>query len=373
MHMGKKVIAFLLSILLIFLILGYIRDEKGRRVTPEQKKEFEKLPYYKNGKFFNPYKPIEGYKNTSPKEENVETLNLFKMLWKLRKIKKVKINKVELSIKDFEQEPDDFSVRWLGHAMVLLEVSNKRILIDPVFGSPSPIPFIVKRNTKAPLKRKYLKNIDYILITHNHYDHLERKTIQKFRKTSKFIVPLGVGVVLEGWGVDKNRITELGWGDQVIIDDNLKITAEPAIHMSNRWINDFNETLWNSYVIQTNKSNIFCAGDGTYGEHIDMIAQKYKNFDIAMVESDAWNASWKYMHMFTRESIEVIKKLNAKYLLPVHWGIFDLGMHDFDLSIHMLEDEAKNAGLYDKLLLPAMGEKVLFDKDNNAKYTIKSL
>ena len=368
----KKVIAFLSFVFLIFLFFSYIRSEKGRRVTPEQKKEFEKLPYYKNGKFFNIYKTIDGYKNTSELEENVETLNLFKMIWKLRKIKKVKINKVQLTKNDFQSKPDDFSVRWLGHAMVIVEISNKRIIIDPVFGSPSPIPYIVKRNTKAPLKRKDLVNIDYVLITHNHYDHLERKTMQKL-KNSKFIVPLGVGIALEGWGVSKENIVELGWGDEFVVDNKLKITAEPSIHMSNRWINDFNETLWNSYVIQNDKNTIFCAGDGTYGTHIDMIAKKYGKFDLAMIESDAWNASWKYMHMFTRESIEVIKKLQASYLLPVHWGIFDLGMHSFDLSIHMLENEAKNAGLYDKLLLPALGEKVMFDKDKKASFKIKSL
>ena len=362
---------FILSIF-TFIFLLNIKHEIGKNPSKQQQKEFEKLPYYTNGKFFNIYQPINGFKNINENEDNYKKMSFPEMVKNLFTIEKVKINSVQLNKESFSKNINNFNFYWLGHASVLLEIDNKRILIDPVFGNASPVKFIVKRNIKSPVDINNLPQIDYIIISHNHYDHLERTTIQKL-KNSKFIVPLGVGESLRYWGVKNENIIEVGWGDKIKISQQLNITAEPAMHFSGRWLKDGNNTLWNSYVITQNDKKIFYAGDTAYGEHIDMIANKYKKFNLVLMEIDAWNVRWPYLHSFTRESIEVIKKLKTDYFLPVHWGVFGLGMHKLDTSIKMLKNEIKKAKLEDKLLLPAIGEKVVFDNNNKAKYKLKSI
>ena len=228
-----------------------------------------------------------------------------------------------------------------------------------------PIPFLSLKWQNTSIKRKELPKIDFVLITHNHYDHLERKTIQYLNKKNVlFIVPLGLSDTLEWWGIHKDKIIELGWGEKYQNSD-IVFNAEPAIHFSGRWIFDQNKTLWNSYVIQSiNEKNdkidkqIFCAGDGGYGEHIEYIANKYHNFDISLIEIDAWNEKWPYIHMFPKEVIQATKQLNSKYILPVHYGIFPLGMHNYDTSIKMIIDYAKKEKIIEKLLTPTIGEKI---------------
>ena len=291
---GKMKIHLLFVLFIIFsfaiLIFLYVNVERGVMPSEAELLKFNSLHYFKNGRFFNYYKTIDGFKNSN-EEENSQNPSMFNIFLGLIKPAKQKVNKVFLDKSSFSKIPDEFSLYWLGHAMVILEIQHKRILIDPVFGNASPFPFVVGRYTSAPVKINDLPKIDYVLITHNHYDHLERKTIQKLNKDEDlhFIIPLGVGSTLKKWGVGDKNIIELGWGDDLKLSNDLKITAEPAIHFSGRWLNDQGKTLWNSYVIQSGEINIFCAGDGTYGEQIDLIAEKYKHFNLVMIESDAWN------------------------------------------------------------------------------------
>ena len=180
--------------------------------------------YFHNGRFFNYYKPIDGFKNLNESEE-VKNQSMFIIMKNLLFPKKVQMKKVNLTKNSFAKKPDDFAFYWFGHSTVLLELSGKRMIIDPVFGNASMIPFTVNRRTSAPVKVKDLPKIDYVLITHNHYDHLERKTIQQLnRRDSIFIVPLGLYETLIGWGVKGKHIIELGWEDFYKIDDKLKIS-----------------------------------------------------------------------------------------------------------------------------------------------------
>ena len=263
-HMTAISIIFTFIILALWLGL-YVKRETGRQPTAEQLERFENLAYFNNGRFFNYYKPIDGFKNSNELEATKDQ-SMFVIMKNLLFPNKVKMQKVNLTKNSFSIKPDDFAFYWFGHSTVLLELSGKRIIIDPVFGNASMIPFTVNRRTSAPVKVKDLPKIDYVLITHNHYDHLERKTIQQLnRRDSIFIVPLGIHETLIGWGVKPGNITELGWEDDVKLDDKIKITAEPAIHFSGRWLTHQGTSLWNSYVIQNDMDNIFCAGNGTYG------------------------------------------------------------------------------------------------------------
>ena len=365
----KKVVLFVSSLsFVVCLSMGLLFREFGRTPSKAEVKQFEKLPYFKDGRFFNPYKSIEEFKIPSKDEDNSVNWTykqLFEVFFNSSKYKpKHKVEVINLTRDSFGKVPDYWaSLYWLGHATVIMELNQKRIIVDPVFGNTAPVPFIIKRMVKPPIRRSQLPHMDYVVITHNHMDHLERKTIRKLRY-AHFIVPLGVGAALRGWGVRKDHITELGWGDKFVAD-GIIFNAEPAMHFSQRSLWDFNKTLWNSYVLQSiynhNKYNskIFIAGDGGFGTHIDEIARKYGKFDLVAIEIDAWNVRWPYVHMFPREVIEVAKRLQTKYILPVHYGTYPLGAHKYDISMNMLLDEVKRHKMEGKLLTPKMGEKVV--------------
>ena len=343
--------------ILLFCILSIILfsiNESGKSPSKKDLLKYNNLSYFYDGKFHNIYKSIYGFKKLERfgiVEKEYNNSNNFQ-------------NKNKLTIKPiFNDVPDYFSIYWLGHSNIIFELSNKRIIVDPVFGNGLPVPFLSFRWVKSPIKRDELPKIDYVLITHNHYDHLERKTIKFLKnKVSKFIVPLGVDVILKSWGVKSDKIVALGWGDKIKLN-NIVVNAEPAIHFSGRFLLDGNKTLWNSYVLQILESEkikkqIFCAGDSGYGEHIDYIAKKYKSsFDLMAIEIDAWNWKWPYIHMFPQEVIEVAKKLNTKYILPVHYGVFPLGMHKRYTSLNIVTELAKKEKIIEKLLIPEIGEK----------------
>ena len=202
--------------------------------------------------------------------------------------------------------------------------------------------------------------MDYIVITHNHYDHLERKTIINFKK-GYFIVPLRLRSTLEYWGVDKERITELGWGDKFEKND-IKIIAEEANHFSERYLFDSNKTLFNAYIISSGNRNIFWSGDTGYTEHFKEIYNKYNiNFDLIALECDAYNTGWENSHLFPHQVIQATKDLNGKNLFPIHWGVFDLAFHPWHESIDIIINEAKLNNI--KVFTPMLGEKIYTEKE----------
>ena len=203
-----------------------------------------------------------------------------------------------------------------------------------------------------------------MIITHNHYDHLELKTVQAL-KDAHFIVPLGVGAALRGWGIAEQNITELGWGD-VFEQDGLKITAETAVHYSGRAKLASNETLWNSYVIQTGDKNIYWSGDTGYGVHFKEIGDKYGPFDLATLEIDAWNTGWPNIHLFPEEAVKAAQELKTKQIIPFHWAVFDLALHPWHESIDMLLSESQGTDI--SVLTPLMGEKIIPGSSQTSKW-----
>jgi L-ascorbate metabolism protein UlaG (beta-lactamase superfamily) len=263
--------------------------------------------------------------------------------------------KVTLNKSSFPVQPSDYALYWLGHSSAILELDGKRLLFDPVFGNAAPLPFMVRRYDSAPIKREDLPDMDYIVITHNHYDHLEKETI-RFLQAGRFIVPLGVGAALRGWGIGADRITELGWGE-TFEENGLKITAEEGVHFSGRGFFDRNKTLWVSYIIQSARKNIFWSGDTGYGEQFVRFRKEYGPFDLAVIEIDGWNTGWRRSHMFPDESVLAASDLGAKQALPIHWGVFDLAWHPWHESIDLFLKKAENETF--ETLTPQMGEKIV--------------
>ena len=196
-----------------------------------------------------------------------------------------------------------------------------------------------------------------MVITHDHYDHFEAATIRYLAsKNTEFIVPLGVGSRLEGWGIQKNNISELGWHDTKTVG-SLQITALPGIHYTSRSFNDRNKTLWASFVIKGVDKNLFVSGDTGYGVHLKDIGEKYGPFDLAFVEIDGWNKGWPLTHLFPDQVIQLSQDIGSQLLFPIHWGVFDLALHPWDESIKMVAYMAAEKNI--KLVTPIMGEKVI--------------
>ena len=347
-QMLAGILSFFIVITCIFIIPAFM--EMGKSPSKEELAQFEKLPYFKNGHFVGSV--VKPHKEKGDYEDKLEPLPWF--LFSKRNSPKSPLPQINLDKNSFSDNVGDNIVYWLGHASTILELNGKRIGIDLVFDNASPIPFTIERYQESPLKRKDLPKLDYILITHNHYDHLEKKTIKSI-KEGKFIVPLGVGAALRGWGVAKDRIVELGWDDSFETPD-FKITAVKAKHFSGRSLTDGNKTLWNSYVIQTPDHNIFWGGDSGYGKQFKEYYERFGAFDWVALEIDAWNGGWPDIHSFPAQMVQEAEDLHAVRVLPIHWAAYSLGNHKWNKSINYVVEQAK--GKKFELMTPEMGEKL---------------
>ncbi len=260
-------------------------------------------------------------------------------------------------IQDFLKYSEDIKVIWFGHSTFLLNLSGKIILVDPVFSSSaSPFSFMIKRFQNPVLELSELPAIDYIVISHDHYDHLDMESIRFFKnKSTAFIVPLGVSSHLIGWGVDPKRITELDWW-QNYNANGVEFIATPAQHFSGRNGIHENTTLWASWVIRTKKHNIYFSGDSGYDSHFKDIGEKLGPFDLAFIENGQYNERWHAVHMLPDESVKAYFDLKAKRYFPVHWGMFELAFHSWYEPILKISEAAQRDGI--NLISPKLGEAV---------------
>ena len=247
-------------------------------------------------------------------------------------------------------------VLWFGHSAVLLQIDGKNILLDPMLGeSPAPHPAVGTQRyyKELPIEIEKLPKIDLILISHDHYDHLDYGSIMKLKeKTSHFILPLGVGAHFRAWDIPEHQITELDWWEEKDYLD-LKIAFTPSRHFSGRGLHDRSKTLWGSYVIQGKKENIYFSGDGGYADHFKAIGEKYGPFDFAMLECGQYDEKWAQIHMMPEETAQAGVDLKAKRIMPIHWGAFTLALHHWTDPI--VRVQAKAQELQIPLVHPKIG------------------
>lgn len=353
--MIRKVIKIMLYILLALAILAsgaglYLKGNFGAMPSREDEATFARLPYYKDGQFQSPAPLHYDFDNVRN-----GPAGWFRFLFRSKFAPTPPLPKVMLNRSSFPEQPEDYALYWLGHSAAIMDLGGKRFIFDPVLDNAAPVPKGAQRFDVAPIKREDLPAVDYILITHNHYDHLEKKTVKAI-KSGHFIVPLGLGAALRGWGLEAARITELGW-DESFEQEGIKISAVEGVHYSGRSPFDRNKTLWNSYVIKTKDKNIFWGGDTGYGKHFARIGKVYGPFDLAALEIDGWNTGWPNTHLFPHEVVQAALDLRVHHLLPIHWAVFDLALHPLHESIDMLLEEAKNKDL--RIITPRMGEKIV--------------
>ena len=251
-------------------------------------------------------------------------------------------------------------VTWLGHSTFIVEMEGLVLLLDPVFGQyPAPIPIPGRRrySSKMPIELEDIPRVDAVIISHDHYDHLEYEAMSSLREAAGvFLVPLGVGNHLRHWGVDDERIRELDWWQETEVD-GLRFALTPSRHMSGRGFTDQSATLWGSWVLLGTTHRLYFSGDGGYGRHFAEIGSKYGPFDFGLMECGQYNDLWRGVHMTPEETVDASLDVKAAQILPIHWGAFSLAAHAWTDPIERVTKAGAEAGL--PIATPQIGESVV--------------
>jgi L-ascorbate metabolism protein UlaG (beta-lactamase superfamily) len=250
---------------------------------------------------------------------------------------------------------------WFGHSSYFIRINEQTFLIDPVFsGHASPFSFMVKafRGTNE-YGVADMPHIDYLILTHDHYDHLDYETITALNeKVGRVICSLGVKAHLEYWGYRPGLITELDWWDELPLQKQLSLTAAPARHFSGRTLKR-GQSLWSSFILKSASYNIFLGGDSGYDAHFKQIGEKFGPFDIAILEAGQYNSMWPYIHMMPEETVQAAIDLRAKCLMPVHWGKFRLSTHPWNEPVKRVVEKARQLSI--DVAVPRIGEPLYLD------------
>jgi len=264
---------------------------------------------------------------------------------------------------------DGLHVTWLGHSTLLVQMDGVRILFDPVFGNDvSPVSWLysIKRFQAAtPVAIAELPFIDAVFLTHDHYDHLDKKSILELApKVGVFLTPLGVGDRLVEWGVNPAQVRQSTWWQSDTLrtrfGSDLTFTCTPARHFSGRGLTDRNKTLWASWALQGKAHKIFHSGDSGYGPHFAQIGEQLGPFDLTMIENGQYNDKWRDIHMKPEESVQAHLDLGGAAMIPIHWGSFNLSIHDWWEPI----ERARMAATRKNVLLwtPRVGQTLSVDE-----------
>ncbi len=312
---------------------------------------------YKDGIFFNKNGSLD--------------MNFFKMIplmWDFLFTGNDRKPDVALPVKqvDFHQinnaSPDKLKVTWIGHSSEIINIDGKIVLTDPVYSNKTVFLGPGRYNGNVPLNIDGLPEIDLVLISHNHYDHLNSSTIEKIHpKVKLFVVPLMVGAELENMGVPREKIIELDWWDEIILFEDFIVALTPAQHFSGRGLFDKDETLWGSFVVKGPKHKIFFSGDSGYFEGFKQIGDKYGPFDLTFLECGAYNERWHLVHMFPEETTQAHIDLKGKILHPIHWGTFDVSLHSWYDPMIRISKTADSLGI--KLSTPIVGETITINEN----------
>jgi L-ascorbate metabolism protein UlaG (beta-lactamase superfamily) len=327
-------------------------NKYGAKATEADITKYRKSKNWVDGKFHNiEYTPM---KMSLSKIPGI----LFKQIFKTKnRSPKTKIPVLPFDKNKFFERSDVTRFIWYGHSAILLRINNKTVFIDPMLGSSaSPIKlFPVKRFSENTLFIiDELPTIDLVLLSHDHYDHLDFKSILKLKdKTKHFYVALGVARHLESWGIDKNKITEFDWWDSKTFED-IGITFTPSRHFSGRKISDRFKSLWGGWAINSGKEKIYFSGDSGYAELFKEVGKKLGPFDIGFMECGQYNENWHNIHMFPEESVQSAIDAKVNVSVPVHWGAFSLSLHSWTEPAERFSNYAEKFG--HKTIFPAIGK-----------------
>ncbi|HEY5377166.1 MAG TPA: MBL fold metallo-hydrolase [Polyangiaceae bacterium] len=264
-------------------------------------------------------------------------------------------------VQGWQQAPETgLRSTWLGHSTVLLELDGARVLTDPVWGErASPVSFAgPKRFQPVPISVAALPKLDAVIVSHDHYDHLDYPTILELAtRDVPFFTSLGVGAHLQAWGVPAERITELDWWEEARVPGTgLSVSAAPSQHFSGRGLGRRNATLWSSFAVRGPRHAVFFSGDTGLTPEYAAIRERFGAFDLVLLEVGAFHEAWGDIHLGPEHALEALSLLGGGKLLPVHWGTFNLAIHAWDEPAETLLRLAPQRGA--QLVMPMLGEPV---------------
>jgi L-ascorbate metabolism protein UlaG (beta-lactamase superfamily) len=248
-------------------------------------------------------------------------------------------------------------ITWMGHSTMVVEIDGVRVLVDPVWDErASPMRWAgPKRFFEAPLRLEEMPEVDVVIVSHDHYDHLGKTTVERLSRMesmvrARWVTSVGVGEILRGFGVSAEKITELDWTESVTVSGRdgaeLMITALPARHFSGRALGNRFETLWSSFVLRGAMHNVYFGADSGWWEGFGEIGAGYGPFDLTMLEIGAYNELWKEIHMGPDGAARAFEEIGGVGLLmPIHWGLFDLALHGWRWPMEKMVELAEERGI----------------------------
>ena len=346
---------------LVLLVLGgtafaQLSPELGGTPTAAERQAYAQSGHFRDGKFFNPQATQVAAGGSTlaalwralfvhtPDEDPAAPLPL------------QRLDSLALTRTPAEQ----VRVTWFGHSASLVEIGGKKVLLDPMLSVKlGPLPWLTptRYNPTLAITAGQLPAIDAVLISHDHYDHLDYQTIRTIQgKVGHFYVPLGVGAHLRRWGVPADRVTEMSWGDSVRLG-GLTLHSVPTRHFSGRGLTNRNSTFWSGWVLRTGGQRVYYSGDGGYGPHFAAIGQQYGPFDLALLECGQYDRQWPEIHLLPEQSVQAALDVRARAMLPVHWGAFTEAHHAWNEPAERATAEAERQGLL--LTTPELGQPVV--------------
>ncbi len=357
-------ILFITLLLISLSIYSFTQTPKfGKNPSGAYLERVKKSPNYKDGEFKN--------LSNTPTLTGGATYStmLYDMLFaKKENIKptdSIKTNKTELK----ELDANENLIVWLGHSSYYMQLEGKKLLIDPVLVSASPVGFFGKAfSGSATYSPNDIPKVDYLIITHDHWDHLDYATIKKIRHDSlQVFCPLGVGSHFRHWGFMPSQIEELDWFDSISICEPIELFALPARHFSGRGFAR-NKTLWASFLLKSPIGNIYLSGDGGYDSHYKAIKEQFNEIHFAVLENGQYNYKWANIHLMPKELKTTVEDLAPKRFITGHNSKYALAQHNWQEPMESIFSYTENDSI--KLLTPMIGEKISLDSEeqvfNNA-------
>lgn len=367
--MGKRLytVSLCLLVVAVCFALGacavFNQPRFGKLPEGDRMDRIQGSPNYRNGKF----------QNLIPTSKFSKDVGLFSVIWSGffdkndRLIPETPIPAIKTDLKALEPQKD--TLVWLGHSSWFIQLAGKRILVDPVFSDhAAPFSFLNKAFQGTNIYRaEDMPEIDCLLISHDHWDHLDYPTITALKsKVKQVICPLGVGAYFEYWNYPKEKIREGDWYDRIALGKDITIHVLPARHYSGRLFKE-NKTFWAGFALETPDRKIFYSGDSGYGTHFSKIGKAFNGFDLVLLDCGQYDPRWAYIHMTPEESAQAAQDLGAQALLPAHVGRFTIANHPWDEPFKSLIEASKGKSY--RLLTPRIGEPVA-PEDNPSRFSL---